>query len=224
MKDVPESDDSQRDVTHSIGSSWSGSLSISRRTWVLGACSGVAALALVSANRPLWWINPAFAAAPAGGGLDAFIALSRRLTERTELDAVVGKRIYSALVNSDSQFTQNVDALNTWLQGHGAGVSDTVTQALQAAEPSLAKSEGAIMRAWYLGLVGDMPNVNVIAYEKALMFEPVMDVLTIPSYCHDVPFYWTKKPVGTLTADLLPAPDRPIAQFNDKSARGYNVQ
>jgi fructose 5-dehydrogenase small subunit len=44
--------------------------------------------------------------------------------------------------------------------------------------------------------VGDAPRVSVVAYERALMFDPVADVLTIPSYCRDVPFYWTQKPPG----------------------------
>jgi hypothetical protein len=56
------------------------------------------------------------------------------------------------------------------------------------------------------------------------MFEPVKDVLTIPSYCRDVPFYWTQKPKATLTTVLLPVPDRLIAQFNDKSVRGHSAQ
>ena len=223
MKDVPENDDSQPDVTHSVGLSCSGLFSASRRAWVLGACASAAALTFAGADRSLWWIKPAFADAPAGGGFDAFLALSRRLTSRTGFDSILGKRIYGALANSDSQFTQNVDALNTWLEGHGGAVSDTVTQALQADEPALVKTVGAIMRAWYLGLVGDMPHVNVVAYEKALMFEPVKDVLTIPSYCRDVPFYWTQKPVGTLTTDLLRGPDRLTAQFNDKPTRGYSI-
>jgi hypothetical protein len=41
-----------------------------------------------------------------------------------------------------------------------------------------------------------MPTVQVLAYEQALMFDPVSDVLTIPSYCRDVPFYWTQKPMA----------------------------
>jgi hypothetical protein len=69
-----------------------------------------------------------------------------------------------------------------------------VTAALRAAEPPLAKTVGQIMRAWYLGLVGESPTVKVLAYERALMFDPVKDVLTVPSYCRDVPFYWTRKP------------------------------
>jgi hypothetical protein len=28
------------------------------------------------------------------------------------------------------------------------------------------------------------------------MFDPVKDVLTVPSYCRDVPFYWTRKPLS----------------------------
>ncbi|MBB5540540.1 sugar dehydrogenase complex small subunit [Paraburkholderia fungorum] len=210
MTDASENKDAHHEVTHlarfpsSTSSSSqspplqvSRSFSASRRAWVLGACAAAAALAFAGAGRSFSWVAPAFADAPAGGGLDAFLALSQRLTGRTGFDAVLGKRVYDALAKSDSQFAQNVAALNTWLQGHGGVPSDTVTQALAADQPALAKSVSAIMRAWYLGLVGDMPHVDVVAYEKALMFEPVKDVLTIPSYCRDVPFYWTQKPVST---------------------------
>ena len=210
MTDASENKDSHHEVTHlarfpsSTSSSSqspplqvSRSFSASRRAWVLGACAAAAALAFAGAGRSFSWVAPAFADAPAGGGLDAFLALSQRLTGRTGFDAVLGKRVYDALAKSDSQFAQNVAALNTWLQGHGGVPSDTVTQALAADQPALAKSVSAIMRAWYLGLVGDMPHVDVVAYEKALMFEPVKDVLTIPSYCRDGPFYWTQKPVST---------------------------
>jgi hypothetical protein len=205
MTDVPEHNDAHPNVTHRRGAkshrsatrftSLSPSFSASRRAWVLGTCAAAAALAFAGASRSLAWIAPAFAdTPPAGGGLDAFLVLSQHLTGRSSFDAALGKRVYDALSRADGQFTQNVAALNTWLQGHGGVPSDTVTQALQTDQPALAKTVGAIMRAWYLGLVGDMPHVQVIAYEKALMFDPVKDVLTIPSYCRDVPFYWAHKP------------------------------
>ena len=172
--------------------------SAGRRTWLLGACAAAAALAFTSTGRfgTSFGIPSAFADAPASGGLDAFLALSQHLTARTSFNPVLGKRVYDALVHADNQFPQNVGALNTWLQGHGGVPSDTVTQALQTDQPVLAKTVSAIMRAWYLGLVGEMPHVQVVAYESALMFDPVKDVLTIPSYCRDVPFYWTQKPAG----------------------------
>ncbi|MGF6753194.1 sugar dehydrogenase complex small subunit [Paraburkholderia sp. GAS42] len=170
-----------------------------RRALVLGAFAGAAVLAFTTAGRlglpyGLSAISPAFADAPRGGGLDAFLALSQHLTGRTSFDPVLGRRVYDTLSKSDSQFPQNVALLNTWLQGHGGVPSDTITQALQVDQPPLAKTVGAIMRAWYLGLVGDAPHVQVVAWERALMFDPVKDVLTIPSYCRDVPFYWTQKP------------------------------
>lgn len=207
MTDVQENDenDVHRKVTHfqlsgsfNPGSRASPGSVVGRRRWLLGACAAAAALAFTSVGRfnPLG-IAPAFADAPAGGGLDAFLALSQHLTARTSFDPVLGKRVYAALVQSDNQFTQNVAALNTWLAGHGGVPSDTVTQALAAEQPPLAKTVTAIMRAWYLGLVGEMPHIQVVAYESALMFSPVKDVLTIPSYCRDVPFYWTQKPAGT---------------------------
>jgi fructose 5-dehydrogenase small subunit len=175
-----------------------------RRTWMLGACASAASLAFAAASRyvlaaaasPTAASAAVPASAPAGGGFDAFIALSGKLTGHTSFDPVHGRRAYDALSKADSQFAPNVAALNGWLQTHGGVPSDTVTQALQAEQPALAKTVGAITRAWYLGLVGESPNVQVIAYERALMFEPVKDMLTIPSYCRDVPFYWTRKPAN----------------------------
>ena len=192
MTDVQNKDENavHREVTHAH--------STGRRTWLLGACAAAAALAFTSAGRfgAPFGLTPAYADAPAGGGLDAFLALSQHLTARTSFDPVLSKRLYDALSHADGQFTQNVAALNTWLQGHGGVPSDTVTQALQTDQPALAKTVSAVMRGWYLGLVGDAPHIQVVAYESALMFDPVKDVLTIPSYCRDVPFYWMQKPAG----------------------------
>jgi fructose 5-dehydrogenase small subunit len=168
--------------------------SASRRAWLAGACASAAALAAGTAVR----IAPAYAdtPAPAGGGFDAFIALSRKLTGRDSFDPVLGKRAYDALSKADNAFTQNVATLNSWLPKHGGVPSDSVIAALQADTPGLAKTVGAIVRAWYLGLVGDAPHMQVIAYESALMFDPVKDVLTVPSYCRDLPFYWSQKPTN----------------------------
>ena len=177
-----------------------------RRRFVSGACAA-ALLAFAAAGRSLapsrasFGMGRAFAAtvtpAPASGsGYEAFIELSQRLTGRTSFNAVLGKRVYAALDNASSQFDANVATLNTWIEGHRSVPSDTVTAALKTDQPELASMVGDIMRAWYLGLVGEMPKVQVVAFEKALMFDPVNDVLTIPSYCRDVPFYWKQKPAG----------------------------
>jgi fructose 5-dehydrogenase small subunit len=149
----------------------------SRREFVLGACASAAALSVAATLSLPFGMSPAFAfAPPEGGGFDAFVALSQQLlTGRTSLNPALGKRIYDALTQSDSAFAKNVAALNTWLKTHGGVPSDTVTAAPQAEDPRLAKAVGEVMRAWYLGLVGDMQAVKVVAYESAPMFDPVKD-------------------------------------------------
>jgi fructose 5-dehydrogenase small subunit len=160
----------------------------------VGTSVGTAATASATAPR----ITPVHAdpEPPSGGGLDAFVALSKKLTGRSSFNPVLAKRAYDALSKADNPFIQNVATLNTWLHAHGGVPSDTVIAALQMDSPALAKTVTAIVRAWYLGLVGETPNVQVIAYESALMFDPVNDVLTVPSYCRDVPLYWSQKPTN----------------------------
>lgn len=167
----------------------------SRREFVLGASACAAALAVTATIGLPFASQRAYAfTPPAGGGLDAFTALSRQLTGRAALDATLASRIYDALSKADSAFVADVAALNTWLKTHGGVPSDTVTAALASEDARLSKTVGHIVRAWYLGLVGQLPTVQVLAYEHALMFDPVNDVLTIPSYCRDVPYYWASKP------------------------------
>ena len=168
-----------------------------RREFLMDACTSAAALAFsATIGLPLVSRRALAFAPPAGGGLDAFTALSQQLTGRTKLDASLASRIYDALSKADSAFVSDVAALNTWLKTHGGVPSDTVTAALASEDARLSKTIGHIMRAWYLGLVGQLPTVQVLAYEHALMFDPVNDVLTIPSYCRDVPFYWANKPMA----------------------------
>lgn len=168
-----------------------------RRDFLLNVGASAVALALAGTVGLPLTMSSAFAfAPPAGGGLDAFTALTKQLTGRATLDATLASRIYNAMSKSDSAFAANVAALNTWLKANAGVPSDRVVAVLQSQDPALAKAVVNIVRAWYLGLVGQMPTIQVVAYERALMFDPVTDVLTIPSYCRDVPFYWTQKPAG----------------------------
>src|ERR1700687_3396661 len=101
MTDVPA------DEVHEIAeSSASSASSTTRRQFMLAACASAAARAFAAAagfGAP-FGLSPAFAyAPPAGGGLDAFLALSQQLTGRTSFDATLGKRVYDALATADSQ-------------------------------------------------------------------------------------------------------------------------
>ena len=51
-----------------------------------------------------------------------------------------------------------------------------------------------IVAAWYTGTVGRGPTAVVVAYEEALMYQPVRDALTVPTYCSYGPLWWTAAP------------------------------
>ncbi|MDR5769178.1 MULTISPECIES: sorbitol dehydrogenase family protein [Caballeronia] len=137
---------------------------------------------------------PARAQEPPASGIGAFLAVSMKLTGRTHFDPLLAERVHAALVRHDADFAAKIAALDKWIATHGGTPTDIITAALEATRPELAKTVGSVMRAWYLGVVGEPPHVEVVAYERALMFDPVGDMLTVPSYCRGEPADWAKKP------------------------------
>ncbi|WP_153077213.1 sugar dehydrogenase complex small subunit [Paraburkholderia bonniea] len=169
------------------------SIASMRRRWLLGAGASAAVLAFTLAAGG-FSLKPAWAAGLSDSSYVAFLSVSRQLSGRSDFNLVLAQRIYTALSKAERQFTRDVGVLERWLENHRGTPSDTVMQALQASQPELLAPARAILQAWYLGLVGKHLTTRVVAFEQALMFAPVLDVLTIPSYCRDVPFYWTQKP------------------------------
>ncbi|MFM0322249.1 sugar dehydrogenase complex small subunit [Caballeronia glebae] len=156
---------------------------VKRRGIMAGACASLA-LSL-----------PALRAQQArASALEAFLAVSMKLTGRTSFDPLLAERVHAALARNDADFAAKIAALDKWIATHGGTPTDLITAALEATRPELAKTVGGVMRAWYLGVVGEPPHVEVVAYERALMFDPVGDMLTVPSYCRGEPADWAKKP------------------------------
>lgn len=123
-----------------------------------------------------------------------FMQVSALLTERSDLDPSLGARYADLLGKRTPQMS--------------AGLTELARQPQSDAQRGLRE---AILTAWYVGQVGmgdpppqpgsrsskeDVrgPEPVVLAYEKALMFTTVSDVLTVPSYCRDVPGYWAERP------------------------------
>lgn len=146
--------------------------------------------------------TPAFrpVAAPQGPSappLDAadarFAALSAQLTGHEGLSPVTAQRIAAACRLRDPQFDATVAH---WTAG--------------SANEGLAQT---IVAAWYLGQVGEAPTTEapgdrgrpettrhpptVTTYEQALMWAPVADVLSVPSYCHGACGAWAEQPPAT---------------------------
>ncbi|VXB81979.1 Uridylyltransferase [Burkholderia sp. 8Y] len=159
-------------------------VSFTMRRGVLTGAAASAALAFA----------PSRAAPAAGADVDTFVAVSMKLTGRASFDPLVAGRIHTALARADAGFADKMTRLDHWLSTHGGTPSDVVTAALQATQPDLAKAVGSVVRAWYLGVVGEDERAEVVAFERALMFDPVRDMLTVPSYCRGAPADWAKKP------------------------------
>lgn len=145
---------------------------ISRRHF-MGAT--VAAL-VAAATTDLVALSPSGAEVQ-GGALDSFMAVSRLLTGRSQLDGVVGTRLLAALEKNAPGFASGLPQLAIALKA----------ETLDAAQEAAALK---IMQAWYVGMV----DKTVVTYEQALMFDAVSDNLSIRSYAGGAPGFWAKDP------------------------------
>lgn len=65
--------------------------------------------------------------------------------------------------------------------------------ALKPADPNVTKTASKIVSAWYLGVVGDPEDAELITYEQSLMYRPTKGLLPIPTYGPG-PNAWGPKP------------------------------
>ncbi|WPL81859.1 sugar dehydrogenase complex small subunit [Bordetella hinzii] len=129
--------------------------------------------------------------APAAPVADsAFLALSRVLTDRQHLNPLTASRIQAALAGSGVRQAARLPELIA-LAASAADSAQLMQAARQAGLQDLA---GDIVAAWYTGTVGSGPAAVLVAYEEALMYQPVRDALTVPTYCSYGPMWWTAAP------------------------------
>ncbi|HUZ65658.1 MAG TPA: sugar dehydrogenase complex small subunit [Acetobacteraceae bacterium] len=158
-----------------------------RRTLLAGAAAGMA-MAASGGFAPVW------AASPEPPADAAFLQLSRLLTGRANLDPETGRRLNAVLSAARPGFGAQVSACAGFARAHGMTKVEPLAAALRQQNPKLAEVLHAIVSAWYVGVAGDGPGGEVVAYREALMFATVGDVLTAPSYCRAAPGEWTSKP------------------------------
>lgn len=157
---------------------------LSRRSLLRGSVTlGLAAL--VSGVMP--WQS-----AMASDQTDAdFAALSQFLVSRP-VNAVLAARYYAALDKRAPNFATNVIALKQLVAERGLKHVDDYL-ALADADPSLKATATSIIAAWYLGIVGEPADAELISYSEALMYRPTHGTLIIPTYGGG-PDSWGPKP------------------------------
>jgi hypothetical protein len=148
------------------------------------------------------------------GSIDSqtFLAVSKAITGHGELNPVTASRIFSAMRELDPAFAGHTAALGTLARGNLAPAA-----LLDAATPlGLRDTALAIVAAWYTGTVGKGPRARLISYREALMYWPVRDALTVPTYCSFGPLWWTAPvpPVGVSAPRQTPTPTPPGPAVN----------
>jgi len=131
-------------------------------------------------------VAPPWPVRSADAGHDRFMSLSRLLIPH-HLDPEIGRRIAAELKAQAPPLSDHIDALLAVAQAKKATVvEDFFPFATDDAKASALR----IISAWYLGVVDDVPGARIIAYETALMFQPTLDVMTIPTYAISGPNGW----------------------------------
>ncbi|KAA8560733.1 Fructose dehydrogenase small subunit [Pseudomonas extremaustralis] len=157
---------------------------LSRRSLLRGSVT-LGLTALVSGLVP--W-QSAMAAAQSDAD---FVALSQFLVSRP-INAVLAARYYAALDKRAPNFSTNAIALKQLIAERGLKHVDEYL-ALADADPSLKATATSIISAWYLGIVGEPADAELISYSEALMYRPTRGTLIIPTYGGG-PDSWGPKP------------------------------
>jgi hypothetical protein len=118
-----------------------------------------------------------------------FLALSRAVTGHQDLNAMTALRIWAAMMKADSGFAIRAKHLAEL----ATNSSDPGTLLAAAESAGMKDMMLAIVSAWYTGTVsaGSQAAV-VVSYADALMYRPVKDGLTVPTYCSNGPLWWTR--------------------------------
>ncbi len=139
------------------------------------------------------FINAATTAALPASASPAFTALSRYLTERSDLNAGLAARMQAALQAQNADFAAQTDALWQWIDSGKIALA-ALNERLKAEKPELAGVPGQVMQAWYLGIVGSGTKARAVAYEYALNAQTVSDKLRPPTYSYGMYGSWTSNP------------------------------
>ncbi|MFJ3680641.1 sugar dehydrogenase complex small subunit [Pseudomonas sp. NPDC090208] len=158
----------------------------SRRSLLRGSVT----LGLAAMLGGLTPLQSVFAAEVSAGD---FIALSQFLISRP-VNPVLAARYQAALAKRAPNFAGNVIALKQLISEQGYKHVDEYLAQAQP-DPSLKATATSIVSAWYLGIVGEPADAELISYSEAVMYQPTHGILAIPTYGGG-PASWGPKPTA----------------------------
>ena len=178
-------------MTHTHRDDAPSDFSLFRRKILIGG--GVLLGGLAATPGATIAADPSDAAFP-----DQFLELSALLIPH-RLDRDVGLRLAAALRMKDPALPAHIRGLLDIAKKKNARIVEDFFS--DVPDGPLKDTALLIISAWYLGVIVDAPDAEVFAYELALMYQPTIDVMTIPSYAISGPNAWT--------SDSAPLEDMP---------------
>ena len=138
---------------------------------------GMAALSAVGICSSLFPAQMAKAAQPE---VKDFVAVSSFLVNRP-VSSLLAQRYHEALVKHYKNFPAELAQLSGFITANKFTDIDDFTAKVSKdqAEFKLAQR---IIAAWYTGIVGELPDVELIAYAEAMMYLPTKGILVVPTY------------------------------------------
>ncbi|WP_378942787.1 sugar dehydrogenase complex small subunit [Paracoccus sp. R86501] len=128
--------------------------------------------------------------------IDRFMALSRFATGHQHLDSDLGAGLLQGLRLENGDFDADAQALERKISETRAPDVETLLTALN--RDPLRETLLAIISAWYTGAVAKGSDATVYTFEKALMYQPALDAVPIPTYALNGPDWWTATPPALL--------------------------
>lgn len=157
---------------------------------LLASTTIVGAASTVLPGQVVWAID-------SGGSSDktftAFMAASEIICGYPTLDKALGYRIFTLMQNRNKELSNQLATLNNVLNADMS--SAAMHNAVQGTDNNAQTLFSDILRAWQLGIVGTGKEARVVAYEYALMYTPIADVVVLPTYARGEPHYWAQPPV-----------------------------
>lgn len=123
---------------------------------------------------------------------------SEFLTSR-KLNPVLAIRYYAALLKGSTQFDADVAALLAKIDLARSPDVDAFLATPQI-DKQARSTATSIVSSWYLGVVDNGAEPELISYADALMYEPTRGILVVPSYGSG-PNSWGEQPTIALTGD-----------------------
>jgi fructose 5-dehydrogenase small subunit len=122
----------------------------------------------------------------------AFLRVSTFVTGKHDLNKETSERFLASLSRHDPTFGSKAETLLAHID-NAKFVDMDAFLAATPADSLLLETATHIVSAWYLGIVGDAADAELITYADALMYRPTRGILAVPTYGPG-PLAWGDKP------------------------------